>query len=65
MEQSEVNLAVFDITGREVTNIIENKVLPAGNHSIEFNASNLNSGVYLYRLKAGSKTLTKKLTLLK
>ncbi|GAB1441454.1 hypothetical protein MASR2M39_02880 [Ignavibacteriales bacterium] len=65
MEQAEVNLAVFDITGREVTNIIENKVLPAGNHSIEFNASNLNSGVYLYRLKAGSKSLTKKLTLLK
>jgi len=64
-EQSEVTLSVFDITGREVATIINNKTIPAGNHSVEFNASGLTSGVYLYTLKAGDKSLTKKLTLLK
>lgn len=64
-EQSEVTLSVFNITGEEVAKVIDSKVLPAGNHSLEFNASNLNSGVYLYRLSAGGKSITKKFTLLK
>jgi len=64
-EQTEVTLSIFDITGREVAKIINNKTLPAGNHSVEFDASNLNSGVYLYTLNAGDRSLTKKLTLIK
>ncbi|KAA0244355.1 MAG: T9SS C-terminal target domain-containing protein [Chlorobiota bacterium] len=64
-EQAEVTLAVYDITGREVAKVINAKVLPAGNHSLEFDASGLNSGVYLYTLTAGNRSQTKKFTLLK
>mgnify|MGYP005838438323 CR=1 FL=1 len=59
-----VTLKVFNILGQEVATLInENKV--AGNYSVEFNASNLSSGIYLYRIDAGNFTSVKKLTLLK
>ncbi len=64
-EQAEVTLSIFDVTGREVANVINGKILQAGNHSLEFNASALTSGVYLYTLKAGDRSQTKKFTLLK
>ena len=59
-----VNLKVFDMLGREVTTL-ENEEKPAGNYEITFNASDLPSGVYFYRLKAGSFTESKKLILLR
>ncbi|MFW6348408.1 MAG: T9SS type A sorting domain-containing protein [Cyclonatronaceae bacterium] len=37
----------------------------AGSHSINFDAGNLSSGVYLYRLQAGNKVMIKKMTLVK
>ena len=48
---SKVNLTVFDVLGQEVTNLISGN-LTAGSHEINFNASNINSGVYFYRLDA-------------
>jgi len=48
---SKVNLTVFDILGQEVANLI-NGNLAAGSHEINFNASNVNSGVYFYRVDA-------------
>ncbi len=48
---SKVNLKVFDILGREVEELINNN-LQAGSHSINFNAENLPSGIYIYRLEA-------------
>jgi hypothetical protein len=55
---------MFDVLGREVaTTIFED--LPAGNHSYQWNAANMPSGVYFYRLQAGSFTETKKLILLR
>jgi hypothetical protein len=50
--------------GREVA-VLVNDVMPAGAHSVEFDASNLASGVYLYRLTVGGETFTKRMTLLK
>lgn len=57
-------LAVYDILGKEVVTLI-NADLSAGQHEVEFNAANLPSGVYLYRLTAGSYSACKKLMLQK
>lgn len=59
-----VTLTVYDILGREVKTLV-NGALPAGYHKVEFNASNLASGVYFYRIKAGNFVSVKKLMLLK
>ena len=48
---SKVTLKVFDILGQEVANLI-NTDLVAGSHSVDFNASLLTSGVYIYRMDA-------------
>jgi photosystem II stability/assembly factor-like uncharacterized protein len=59
-----VKLAVFDILGREVATLV-NEFATAGIHTIDFNASNLSSGVYLYKIQAGDFTDTKKMVLMK
>jgi hypothetical protein len=59
-----VKLAVYDLLGREVATLV-NEFTTAGNHTIEFNASNLSSGVYLYKIQAGDFTDTKKMVLIK
>ncbi len=59
-----VSLVVYDILGREVAHLV-NGELQAGYHKVEFNADNLASGVYFYRLKAGDFVSVKKLMLLK
>ena len=61
---SEVRLEVYDMLGRQVATLINGQV-SAGRHTVNFDASNLSSGVYLYRLVAGSQIMTKKLTILK
>jgi len=48
---SKIKLVVFDILGQEVATLL-NGNLAAGSHQVEFNASNLNSGVYFYRVDA-------------
>ncbi len=60
-----VTLTVFDITGRQVQSLITNKSYPAGTHSVQFDAGNLSSGVYMYRLEVAGEVFTKKLTLIK
>ena len=72
--KSNVTLSVYNSLGQKVTELV-NGALPAGNHSVNFNASSLSSGVYIYRLEAvplaGSKSSsaafsqTKKMALLK
>ena len=59
-----VSLKVYDVLGREVAHLV-NGVMAAGNHNVEFNGSNLSSGVYFYHLKSGSFSDVKKLTLAK
>jgi hypothetical protein len=48
---SKVSLKVFDVLGQEVANLV-NATLVAGAHNVDFDASALNTGVYLYRLEA-------------
>ncbi len=48
---SKVTLKIFNILGQEVKTLL-NGNMPAGGHSISFNASNLPSGVYIYRIEA-------------
>jgi alpha-L-fucosidase 2 len=63
--KSYVTLKVFDVTGREVTTLV-NKELAAGKQSLQWNASNMSSGVYFYRLETNTDfTQTKKMVLLK
>ncbi len=57
-------LTVFDVLGRKVRELV-NEIRPAGTNTIEFNATNLASGVYLYRLEANGVVQTKRLTLIK
>jgi hypothetical protein len=59
-----VELKIYDILGREVA-VLLNNVTPAGNHTVEFDASQLSSGVYFYTLKAAEFTETKKMALIK
>jgi glucuronoarabinoxylan endo-1,4-beta-xylanase len=59
-----VSLKVYDVLGREVATLVDEE-LAAGNHSRQWNASNISSGVYFYRLQSGSFVETKKLVLLR
>ncbi len=63
-EAGHVSIKVFDLLGREVVTLI-NEVKPEGTYSRQFDASNLSSGVYYYRLQAGSFIETKKMLLVK
>ena len=59
-----VTLKVFDLLGREVAMLVNEELRP-GSYERQFDASNLASGVYLYRLQAGSFLQTRKLLLLR
>lgn len=59
-----VSLKVYDITGRKVA-ILTNKLLPAGTHAFSFDAGNLASGLYIYRLQTPSGALSRKMMLQK
>ena len=62
--RSFVSLKVFDLLGRDMATLVSDN-LPAGNHSRQWNAANVSSGIYFYRLQAGSFIETKKLVLLR
>jgi hypothetical protein len=59
-----VSLQVYDVLGRRVATFVD-EAKDAGTYSVRFDASNLPSGVYLYRLQAGNFSETKKLLLMK
>ncbi len=59
-----VTLKVFDVLGNEISILVDAE-MKAGKYSIEFNATNLTSGLYFYQLNAGNFIDTKKLILLK
>ena len=63
-EAAEVRLSVFDILGREVS-VLVNEKRDAGVHDVRFDASGLSSGVYFYRLTAGDFEQVRKFLLLK
>ncbi|MFA7195294.1 MAG: T9SS type A sorting domain-containing protein, partial [Candidatus Neomarinimicrobiota bacterium] len=59
-----VDIAVYDLNGRHIRTLYQG-YQSAGEYSIRFDARNLSSGVYICRLKAGDRILTRKMTLLK
>jgi hypothetical protein len=61
---SDVKLEVFNILGQKVASLV-NRRMEAGVHTVNFNAANLSSGVYFYRLQAGNFVQTKKMMLVK
>ena len=63
-ESGNVLLKVFDILGKEVA-VLKNKYETAGSHIVNFNASNLPSGIYFYTITTGSFHQTKKMVLLR
>ena len=63
-EPVHVRLHVFDALGRQVVTLA-NRLMPAGRHEVLFRASSLASGVYYYRLEAGTASLTQRMLLLR
>jgi hypothetical protein len=59
-----VQLKIYDVLGNEVA-ILVDEYRPAGSYEVEFNASHLSSGIYFYKLQAGSFVETKKMILLR
>ncbi len=62
--EDNVKLTVYNVLGEKITDLV-NKKMKAGRYKIEFNASNLASGVYFYRLRSGKFVSVKKMLLLK
>jgi len=62
--RSHVTLSVFNTLGQTVAELLNGDVDP-GNHELQFNANNLASGVYFYRIQAGDFVQTRKLLLIR
>lgn len=63
-QASNVDLTVYNSIGEEVVNLV-NQNMEAGFHTVNFNASELNSGIYVYRLQAGDFISIRKMILMK
>ena len=59
-----VTLKVYDVLGREVATLVDGKQ-NAGYYRVNFNGSNLSSGIYFYRLTAGNYSSVKKMVMVK
>ncbi|MHA2101430.1 MAG: T9SS type A sorting domain-containing protein, partial [Candidatus Kariarchaeaceae archaeon] len=59
-----VTIKVYDVLGSEIITLV-NEEKPLGSYEVEFNAANLPSGIYFYRLQAGNFVETKKMVLMK
>lgn len=63
-ELSIVTIKVYDVLGNDIASLVNEEKF-TGNYEVEFNASNLTSGIYFYQLKAGDFVETKKMVLMK
>jgi len=63
-KQSKVTIIVFDVLGREITKLIDEEK-NIGNYEIQFDGSNLSSGIYFYQIRTAGFIQTKKMLLLK
>jgi hypothetical protein len=59
-----VSLKVYDVLGKEVATLI-NEEIAAGRYNVVFDASNLPSGIYFYRLSVNNFSMTRKMVLIK
>jgi hypothetical protein len=60
-----VTLSVYNVLGQKVATLMNNQLMNAGVHNVSFDARNLASGVYFYRIQAGSFVSSKKMMLIK
>ncbi|NIT59046.1 MAG: T9SS type A sorting domain-containing protein, partial [Aliifodinibius sp.] len=68
-KRSRVSLIIYDITGKEVVKLINNKIYTAGEHEITWNGINqtgkeVSSGIYLYELRTEGFRETRKMILI-
>lgn len=63
-EKIHVNLTIYDLLGRQIITLV-NETQEAGYKSVIWDASGISGGIYIYRIKAGNFTQTRKLVLLK
>jgi len=63
-KNTHVVLDVFDLSGKKTAKLIDEQ-MQAGLHSVDFDGSNLSSGIYIYRIQAGEFTAIKKMVLIK
>ena len=63
-ESADVNLSVYNVLGQRVATVMDGRV-SAGEHTFAFDASNLSSGIYIYRLTSNNFTQTLQMTLIK
>jgi hypothetical protein len=63
-EDAQVKVTVFNVLGQVVTALVDSE-MPAGYHVVTWNASDMASGVYFYRIQAGDYTATKRMVLMK
>lgn len=63
-EKAFVSLEIYNLLGQKVADLV-NQIQAPGNHKVNFNASKLSSGTYIYRMKAGNFIMSKKMLLLK
>ena len=64
-KSSAVTLVIYDMLGRKVATLIDGTQMKAANHTVRFDAAALASGMYIYRLEAGSFVSTRKMMLIK
>lgn len=63
-EAKDVTLKVFNLLGQEVATLVKGQ-MSAGQHTVNFNAANMPSGLYIYKISAGNFTAAKKMMLVK
>jgi hypothetical protein len=63
-ESTQVTITVHSVDGRKVATLV-NEMKSAGTHQVNFDASNLSSGVYLYRMQTQKNVITRTMTLVK
>ncbi len=63
-KQTSVRLAIYDVMGRYIETLIE-ATQPAGKYRVEFDGTNLSSGIYIYKIETNEFTTQRKMVLLK
>ncbi len=63
--EGNVTIKIFNLLGEEVRTLVNNELISAGKHSVTFEAGNLATGIYIYRLQVGDFASNKKMILLK
>ncbi|RLC13511.1 MAG: hypothetical protein DRH93_21855, partial [Deltaproteobacteria bacterium] len=57
----EVNLSVFDLMGRKLTDLSHNEMLTTGTHIFNWNTTDVEPGIYFYRLNIGNNSIARKI----